>query len=236
MTSKYNIKTLAIIPARGGSKGIPKKNITLLSGKPLIAYTIESAFNSKYIDKIIVSTDSQEITRIAKTYGAEVILRPSILAGDEVPTEPVIEHVLNYLKKYDYVPDLVVLLQCTSPLRRKNDIDNSIDYLLDHDFDSVFSVFENKFFVWKQESNKLIPLNYDYLKRPRRQDKSKEYIESGSIYVFDRVTFEKEKNRICGKVGIYIMPYESSFEIDEPFDLWVCEKIINGWKSEQNKN
>jgi len=117
-------------------------------------------------------------------------------------------------------------LQCTSPLRRKDDIDDAIRIFLDKKYDSVFSVTENKHFIWRNEGNTPISLNYDYNHRPRRQDRELEYVENGSIYIFKRKAFEKEKNRICGKRGLYIMPYEYSFEIDDFFDFWLCEQII----------
>jgi CMP-N-acetylneuraminic acid synthetase len=138
---KEKTNVIAIIPARGGSKGIPRKNIRLLAGKPLIAYTIEAAFTSK-MDKVIVSTEDEEIAEISKKYGAEVIERPKGLAKDETPTIDVIFHVLEILKAKNYNPDIVVLLQPTSPLRNAEDIYNAIKLFLDSDCESVVSVCE----------------------------------------------------------------------------------------------
>jgi len=221
---KRNI--VSIIPARGGSKGIFRKNIKPLAGKALIAYTIEQSLHSKSIDRTIVSTEDRAIKAIARQYGAEVIERPKDLARDTISSELVIEHAINVLNEEGFDPDIIVFLQCTSPLRRENDIDNAIKLLFDKNYDSVFSVTKNRHFIWRKNNDYLMPL-FDYKNRPRRQDRGLEYIENGSIFVFRRAIFEKEKNRICGKRGIYPMPYEYSFEIDTPFDFWLCEQIMS---------
>ena len=221
---KRNI--VSIIPARGGSKGIFRKNIKPLAGKALIAYTIEQSLHSKSIDRTIVSTEDRTIKAIARQYGAEVIERPKDLARDAISSELVIEHAINVLNEEGFDPDIIVFLQCTSPLRRENDIDNAIKLLFDKNYDSVFSVTKNRHFIWRKNNEHLMPL-FDYKNRPRRQDRDPEYIENGSIFVFRSTIFEKEKNRICGKRGIYLMPYEYSFEIDTPFDFWLCEQIMS---------
>ena len=220
---KRNI--VSIIPARGGSKGIFRKNIKPLAGKALIAYTIEQSLHSKSIDRTIVSTEDSTIKPITRQYGAEIIERPKDLARDTISSELVIEHAINVLNEEGFDLDIIVFLQCTSPLRRENDIVNAIKLLLDNNYDSVFSVTKNRHFVWREDKDHLTAL-FDYKNRPRRQDRNPEYIENGSIYAFRRGIFKTEKNRICGKRGIYVMPYEYSFEIDEPFDFWLCEQII----------
>jgi N-acylneuraminate cytidylyltransferase len=225
MERKNKPQILAIIPARGGSKGIPRKNIRLVAGKPLITHTIEQSLHSKLTDRTIVSTDSETIKSISEQYSAEVIERPKDLAGDTVSSELVIEHAINVLNEGGFNPDIIVFLQCTSPLRRENDIDDAIKLLFNEGYDSVFSVTKNRHFIWRGDKDHLTAL-FDYKNRPRRQDRNPEYIENGSIYVFRREIFKTEKNRICGKRGIYVMPYEYSFEIDEPFDFWLCEQII----------
>ena len=135
---------LAIIPARGGSKGIPRKNIKLLAGKPLIAYSIEAAIKSEFVNRVIVSTDDDEIEQISIKYGAEVIIRPKKLAEDDSPTIDGIIHALNILEKTGYLPDIVVLLQPTSPLRTQDDVDNAIIYYLKNKdkYDSLISICE----------------------------------------------------------------------------------------------
>jgi CMP-N,N'-diacetyllegionaminic acid synthase len=227
MSTREPGKIVAIIPARGGSKGIPKKNIIPLQGKPLIAYTIDQAQATKHIDKVVVSTDDQEISAISSAYGAEVIHRPANLSGDMATSESALVHALKILKENKYNPEIVVFLQCTSPLRRNNDIEHAIQLLIDNNYDSVFSVTENYPFIWLKKNKHVVPLNRQYhMKRPMRQHRIPEYIENGSIYVFKTSTFLKTKNRTCGRKGIYIMPREYSFEIDSDFDLWLCEQIL----------
>lgn len=219
-------KIISIIPARGGSKGIRKKNILPIAGKPLIVHTIQHSLSSKLIDETIVSTDNKMIKEISEEYGARVITRPKYLARDATPTEPVIQHVIDTLRRENNLPEIIAFLQCTSPLRRKKDIDNQIKLLIDNNYGSVFCAYEKPYFIWKYCKNKLISFNFNNNHRPRRQDRDKEFVETGSAFVFRRGTFEKSKNRICGNVGVYIIPYEYSFEIDTPFDFWLCEQIL----------
>lgn len=221
-----NKKILAIIPARGGSKGIPKKNIRLLAGKPLIAYTIEAALKSKYLDRIIVSTDDKEIMGISKKYKAEIIKRPKKLAQDTTPTQPVLEHVLDFLRKHEnYKPDIIVLLQPTSPLRTAYHIDGAINKFLKEKYDSLLSACPSDKFIWKIERDTAISVNHGRKKRIRRQDRKPEYRENGATYISKYDTLIKKHNIMNGKIGLYIMPEENSIEIDTKFDLWLCEQI-----------
>ena len=230
----YNGKyIISIIPARGGSKGIPRKNIKKLCGKPLIAYSIMQSLSSMYIDKTIVSTDDSEIAMVSKNYGAEVIFRPQELATDACSTEPVMIHVLNQLAKNGTVPQYVVLLQPTSPIRRPDDIDKAIKLLIDNAGDSLLSVRANNSFVWSNEGK---PLNYDHQKRPRRQDKQWELIENGSIYVTKREILLQEKNRLGGKILTYAMPDWTSFEIDTEFEFDLIEFIARKKLSNSFRN
>lgn len=217
------MRCVSIIPARGSSKGIQNKNIKKLADKSLIIYSIEHSQASEIVGTTYVSTDDPIIKKIALDNGAKVIDRPEKLAEDETPIEPVLLHAIENM---DEKPDVIVFLQCTSPIRRKDDIDNAINTLIKGNYDSVFSAYKNKDLFWRRKKGKLEPINYDYKNRQRRQDMPEEYVENGSIYVFKTNTFNKEKNHICGKKGIYIVPKEYSFEIDEPFDFWICEKIL----------
>ena len=220
-------KIIAIIPARGGSKGIPRKNIRLLGGKPLIAYTIEAALKSKYIDKVIVSTDDEEIASLVRKYGVEIIMRPTELATDEAPTEPVVEHAVSWLEEHEnYKPEIIVLLQPTSPLRNYNHIDEALDIFLNSNYNSLLSVCPSHAFIWKARENGAYPINYDFKNRPRRQDKEPEYKENGAIYIMKYKTLMKQHRILDGKIGLYIMPEESSIEIDTEFDLWLCEQVV----------
>lgn len=227
MDEKTNkIKILAIIPARGGSKGIPRKNIKFLGGKPLIAYTIEAATSSKYIDRTIVSTDDEEIAKTSRGFGAEVIKRPKNLARDKTPTEPVIEHVLKVLKQKNYSPDIIVLLQPTSPLRNKMDIDDAYVQFIRGKYDSLFSCILFPYFIWRRcKDGSIKPLNYDYRHRKRHQELY-DLKENGSIYIFKREMFRKNKNRLGGKIGYYLMTEEYSEQIDSGWQFSLLENIM----------
>lgn len=222
-----NKKIVAIIPARGGSKGVPRKNIKILAGKPLIAWTIDEAKKSAYLDRVFVSTEDEEIAEISKKCGAEVVKRPEELAIDTAKAEPVIEQVIGHLEKNEnYDSDAVVLLQPTSPLRLVRHINESVKKFLEGKYDSLISVCPSHVLIWRDKKDGAVPVNYDFKKRKRRQDSEPEYRENGAIYVFDKRKFMEEKTIPCGRVGLYVMPVENSFEIDEEFDFWLCEEII----------
>lgn len=223
---------LSLIPARGGSKGIPNKNIKFLDGKPLIYYSIEVAKKAKLVNKVVVSTDRKEIAAVAKKYGAEVIDRPAELASDESPTELTMIHAVVELEKSGYKPDYIVLLQPTSPLRYPDDVDNSINKILKDKADSLLSVQFNKHFLWKDDKGKFTPVNYDILDRPRRQDRDLEFLENGSIYVTKYDVLHAHKSRLGGKVGYYVMDEESSIEIDSEFDFWLAEMVLKKYNKQ----
>lgn len=217
----------AIIPARGGSKGVPRKNIKLLAGKPLIAYTIEHALRARQVNRTIVSTDDAEIAKVARQYGAEVVTRPPELATDTASAESVLLHVLSFLEqKEGYTPSLVVLLQATSPLRLPDDIDNAIDTLNAAGADSLFSCSQSHNFYWRLEDARPVSVNYDYQHRPRRQDFTPEYIENGSIYVTKTQILKQHGNRIGGRITFYEMNPLDSFQIDTEEDFLLLEQLF----------
>src|SRR3989339_38273 len=219
---------LCVIPARGGSKRMPNKNILLLGGKPLIDHSIEHALQSKLVKKVIVSTDDSEISRISEECGAEVVKRPKAISGDHATSESAIKHVIEQVEYSGFYPELIVFLQCTSPIRNSNDIDAAIEKLYRESADSLLSVCRNERFLWRSVSGNMQPVNYNYLKRPRDQDHPDEYRENGSIYIFKPEVMRKYDNRLGGKIAVYEMDYWSSFQIDSPehFELceWICEK------------
>lgn len=227
MTMKNKI--VAIIPARGGSKKILRKNIKLLCGKPLVAYTIIAAKKSKYSDNFYVSTEDEEIAEISRRYGAEVIERPEELAKDETPTIDVIFHFLEILKMKNYNPDIIVLLQPTSPLRNAEDIDNAIKLFLDSDCESVVSVCEAEhppYWSFKIEEKYLKPLFDKRYLRMRRQDLERTYIPNGAIYVSTPQTLYKYKGFYCNYNIPYIMPIERSVDIDNELDFMLAELLM----------
>tara|TARA_B110000037_G_scaffold221709_1_gene293676 strand:- start:2570 stop:3265 length:696 start_codon:yes stop_codon:yes gene_type:complete len=218
-------KILAFIPARGGSKGIPNKNIKLFNGKPLIEWTIESALKSKLIHKVIVSSDSKKILSLSKNFGADVILRPKNISGDRSTTESAINHCIKNLEDSF---DVIVLLSPTSPIREKEDIDNAIKQFKLKKLDSCFSASRlNDFLIWKynKKIKKFKSINYDFKNRGIRQNRELNYVENGSIYVFRRDLIKYKNNRIAGKIGMYLMNFWQSFEIDEKND-WKLLEII----------
>ena len=219
---------VGIIPARGGSKGIPRKNLKLLAGKPLVAYSIEQALKSQYVGRVILSTEENEIAQVAREYGAEVIERPRELAQDDTPTEPVLQHVVSSLEKeQSYNVDLVVLLQPTSPLRQDGAIDMAIGKFLKAEADSLLSVCEEIRFFWGIHDGEVVPL-YDYKHRRRREEvMEKTYRENGSIYVTKRDILMKENNRLGGKIEFFVMSEEESIEVDSAFDFWLAEQLLN---------
>lgn len=217
---------VAIIPARGGSKGVPKKNIKELDGLPLIAYSIRHALESKLVDRVIVSTDCIEIKAISEKYGAEVVIRPENISGDLATTEQALIHTVKELNKKGEEPELVVLLQCTSPIRDKNDIDNCIELVLNKGFDSALSVVCNHKFIWRTDQNgSAKPLNYDPNDRKMRQQIT-EYQENGSIYVMKTDELMKNHCRLNGKIGVHVMDEKTSYEIDTFIDFTIIEQLL----------
>ena len=221
----------AFIPARGGSKGIPSKNIKEFAGKPLIVHSIEYALESNLIEEVVVSTDDAKITRIANSAGARVISRPEELATDTSTTESAIHH---YLNKFSKKPDIVVLLQATSPLRPKGSLDKALKHFNKGRYDSLLSISPTHRFFWRVKNDDTAYAEYDYLNRPLRQDMKLEdmrYLENGSLYIFFRKHFEKMDNRLGGKIGYVAWPEEYSIEIDTSLDFEFVEKIYKSQNS-----
>jgi CMP-N,N'-diacetyllegionaminic acid synthase len=223
------MSNLAIIPARGGSKGIPKKNIKLLYQKPLIVWSIEHALNSNLVDRVIVTTDCQDIADISIQFGAEVpFLRPSQLSTDDATTESALIHCLEWLNVNErYTPDRVILLQCTSPIRFKERIDEAINLFEKEKADSLLSVYRYGRFLWRNKKNP--EALYDFNSRPRRQDlvdKDYLYAENGSIYISKTDQLIKKKNRLFGKIALFEMGELESFEIDTVDDWFIVENIL----------
>ena len=225
---------LAIIPARGGSKRLPRKNILDLCGKPLISYSIEAGLKSKYISKVIVSSDDNEILTISKEYGAVTINRPEYLANDTATTFGALEHTINSLEKYDYI----VLLQPTSPLRNEKHIDEAIALLNEKDANAVISVCETEHSpLWcntlDEELNMSNFLPKEVLNK-RSQDLPKYYRINGAIYICKTEELLKNKGFFLkDKVFAYIMDKKDSVDIDEEIDFFMSEYII---KHAQNTN
>jgi N-acylneuraminate cytidylyltransferase len=216
-------KVLCVIPARGGSKGFPGKNIAPLLGKPLIAHTIEHALGASCITDVYVSTDDNEIAHVSKDYGANVVMRPQELSGDLAPSEWAVRHVANTVPD-DYL--FYVMLQCTSPIRTSRDIDNAFRLMLDVGGDSLLSVVVAPRFIWKGTQGDARPINYDYRARPMRQYGALGYVENGSIYITKKHILERTGNRLGGRIAMYEMDWWSQFEIDTEDERDLCEWIL----------
>ena len=221
------MEVLALIPARAGSKGIPRKNLQTVAGRPLLAHSIRAARETPAITRVVVSTDDPEIGRVAREYGAEVLWRPAGISGDTASSESALLHALSHLQHDEaYTPDLVVFLQATSPLRQFADIQNAINTLINEQADSLFSACPLHGFVWRRNGRELVSYTYDYRARRRRQDAPIDLQENGSIYIFKPWVLEQLGNRLGGKIAVYPMDLYDSFQIDEPADLKLIEALF----------
>ena len=227
-----NNKILAIIPARGGSKSVPKKNIYPLNGKPLIYYSISSGLKAKYIDRLIVSTDSPEIAKVARKYKAEVpFVRPAELASDTAPTLPVLQHVVKYVEENDkFKPDLVVLIQPTNPLVRSEDVDGTIETLFKTNTNSCFSVTEisqRPEWMYRMDNNPAeLFLKEESGPTKRSQELPRLAIINGTVYVMKYETLMTKNKIRDGNTSIYVMPRERSVDIDDKFDFELAKFLF----------
>ena len=230
-----NKKIMALIPARGGSKGLPRKNIMALSGKPLIAWTIDQIKDSKYIDRFIVSTDDEEIAEISKRYKAEVpFKRPAKLATDGSSSVDTVLHALDWLREKGQRFDYIALLEPTSPLREAVDIDRAIELLIDHkDAKSIVSV--SKLEATHPEFNVVIDKDSGFISKAfggsefsgfRRQDINDIYFFDGTIYIAEAEAFLERKTFFHDLTLAYIVPRWKSLEIDELPDLICAEALL----------
>ncbi|MEA1984936.1 MAG: HAD hydrolase family protein [Euryarchaeota archaeon] len=218
-------KYVALIPARGGSKSIPLKNIKKIAGKPLIFWAIEAALECSIINKIYLSTDSDEISSVAEQINDEcfeVIERSPETATDIASTESV---MLEFSKNHDF--ENIILIQATSPLITSDDLNNAIDIYEQKKADSLLSVVNQTRFIWEKCSEDFIqPLNYDPTKRPRRQEFDGYLVENGAFYITSHRALVKTKSRISGNIAYYKMDEDSYFEIDEPSDWLIVEQLL----------
>ena len=222
------LKTIAIIPARGGSKGIPGKNVRMIAGKPLLAHSIIHAKQTPAVTRVIVSTDDEEIAAVAREWGAEAIPRPAEISGDTASSESALFHALDWLLTTEhYEPELVVFLQATSPIRAPGDIQRAIETLKREGADSLFSACQVEGFTWRLAGGAVAPVNYDPVKRPLRQELKEEiWEENGSFYVFKPWVLRKLNSRLGGRIVMLKMERVASFQIDEPADFELVEALM----------
>ncbi len=219
--------SVAIIPARGGSQRIPRKNIVTFAGLPLIAHSIRHAVQSRYVSAVYVTTDDPEIAAISRDFGSKVIERPSNLAQATCSSESALLHALDHISEDEEKIDYVVFLQCTSPIRSSYDIDRCLELAHYSGYDSVFSACEDLGLFWQQTQEGLLaPINYDPAHRKREQDMARQFRENGSIFVFRPSILRRFNCRMGGKIGLYEMDKLSSFQVDVPQDLILLEAIL----------
>lgn len=217
----------SIILARGGSKGIPRKNIIDFCGKPLIAWTIENCLEGG-ASSVWVSSDSDEILQVGEKYGAKCIKRPDDISGDFATSESAWAHAIDYIERLNGKIDWVLAPQITSPLREAKDIKLGIQKAAEEVYDSMFScsIAEDLFFWQKSESGIFESVNYDWRNRKRRQDIPEQYIENGSFYIFKPEVLRAKQNRFGDKIGIVEMEFWKLFEIDSMNDMKMCSALM----------
>ncbi|MDY3677858.1 MAG: acylneuraminate cytidylyltransferase family protein [Actinomyces urogenitalis] len=227
---------LAVIPVRGGSKGIPRKNLRDVGGKPLVVWTIEQALTSTSDLRVVVSTEDTEIAQVARAAGAEVISRPAELAQDTTATEPVVVHAMDVLAEQGYEPDYVMLLQATSPVRRPGTIDRALTQIVQTGVDSLVGVVPQTPFLWWTARDSHGPTaDFDVNHRPRRQELTVDqmrYRETGSLYVTRPWVYREHQNRIGGKIGLFVMDEVEGVDIDSPLDLALAGKTLTQMQQE----
>jgi CMP-N,N'-diacetyllegionaminic acid synthase len=230
------VRSIAIIPARGGSKGVKDKNIRDVGGQPLISYAIQSAKESKKLTHFVVSTDSEAIAKVSESYGAQVLMRPSQLAEDKTPVVPVVNHVLEQLANTGMPSfDIIVLLQPTSPIRTALDIDRCIEMIeLDSQVDGVISVVAMddthpaRMYSLDADAN-MTPLIADGETR-QRQDLEPVYYRNGCIYAVRNAAFQRERSLMVKQKKGYVMPSKWLANIDDERDLIITDVLVRRWK------
>ncbi len=217
------MKIVAIIPARGGSKGITKKNLRFLGGTPLIYYSIQTALKSNYINDVIVTSENEEILTYAGNFNVICHKRPAELSEDSTPLDPVITETVLWYEKHFSDVDVVITLQPTSPTLKTTTLDKAIEYFLNSDLDCVLSVSDDTGLTWRIQNGVPEP---EYVRRVNRQYLEKRYLETGA-FVINRREILQNGSRISGKIGVFEVTKEESIDIDDEID-WLCaESIIN---------
>ncbi len=224
-------ETVAVIPARGGSKGIPRKNLRRVGGIPLIARAIAAARAADRIDRVVVSTDDAQIAAVAREWGAEVVSRPAELSGDTASSESAVEHALDELARFGIEVSIVVLLQATSPFIDPADLDAAVERVRAGESDTVFSAVESWGFLWRTTPDGAgsgagaVGINHDHRRRPRRQERAPEFLETGAFYVMDAAGFRTTKHRFFGRIGVALVPEAHAIEIDTEQQLTLASAI-----------
>jgi len=221
------MSTYVVIPARGGSKGITTKNLRRVGGVPLVERTICAALSSSLVDRVFVTTDDPAIAEVAARAGAEVVDRPAAIAGDDATSESAVLHVLDTLREQgEPDPDLVLFMQCTSPLTTAAEIDGTIEVLEREGADCSFTGSRSHAFLWRRGPDGAEPVNHDVSERLRRQDQPVELADTGAVYAMRTAGLRRNGRRFFGRIAIHEVPREHELEIDEPVDLALAELLV----------
>jgi YrbI family 3-deoxy-D-manno-octulosonate 8-phosphate phosphatase len=218
---------VAVIPARGGSKGIPGKNLLPLGGVPLVARAVAAARAASTVSRVIVSTDDAAIAEVARRAGAEVVDRPHDLAGDRASSESALLHTLDVLEQAEgAVPEILAFLQCTSPLIEPGDIDGTVTLVAAGEHDSALTVAPNHRFLWRRTRSGAAGVNHDPVQRLPRQELEPEFVETGAVYAMRVDGFRASGHRFFGSIGLHEVPTARSFELDDPDDVVVAQALV----------
>lgn len=221
--SEKNELTVAIIPARGGSKGVPGKNLRRVGGMPLVERAVRAASAASGVHLVVVSTDDAEIATVAEAAGARVVTRPAELSGDTASSESALLHALDVLEGDGIDVGVVVFVQATSPFLPSEGIAEAVAHIAEGRFDSVFSAHETYGFLWRRDADgQAVAINHDAALRPRRQDREPHYLETGAFYAFSAAGFRRFQHRFFGLVGIVKVPERTAIEIDDEHQLAVA--------------
>jgi N-acylneuraminate cytidylyltransferase len=224
------MSTVAIIPARGGSKGVPRKNVRRVGGVPLIARAVQAAAAAERVDLVVVTTDDPEIAEVAAAAGARIIQRPAELAGDTASSESALLHAVAELEASGIDVSTIVFLQATSPFIPSAGIDEAVAAIHERGYDSAFSAFETYGFLWGRTGHGAAhgtaqAINHDAAHRPRRQDREPHYLETGAFYAFDAAGFRAAQHRFFGRIAIIEVPEASAVEIDDEHQLALASAL-----------
>lgn len=220
--------TVAIIPARGGSKGVPRKNLRPVGGVPLVVRAVRAAAAASAVDLVVVTTDDAEIADAAAAAGARIVRRPAELAGDTASSESAVLHAMDELEGDGLTVGAVVFIQATSPFIPSGGIDEAIEHIRADRFDSVFSAHETYGFLWRRDDDDhAAAINHDFSHRPRRQDREPHYLETGAFYAFTAEGFRAAGHRFFGRIGIIEVPERTAIEIDDEQQLALASAIAD---------
>ncbi|MBP2435676.1 acylneuraminate cytidylyltransferase [Microbacterium amylolyticum] len=225
-------ETVAIIPARGGSKGIPGKNLALVGGVPLIARAVRTCTQISGIDRVVVTTDDHEISRVAREWGADIVLRPEELASDEASSESALLHAIHELSHRGVEMATIAFVQATSPLLPRRELEAAVSMVRGGTADVAFSARESYEFFWADTADGAWAVGHDAAHRPRRQDREALFVETGAFYVMDAMGFRASGHRFFGRTEIVVVPEQTAIDIDTPADLRLARLVASAFPEE----